>query len=60
VVIMAIDSKGVTEPPVSVASTGVKVLRFDINLIIGLHPANITNLGHPEVRRRSTMAGDAE
>jgi hypothetical protein len=23
------DSKGVTEPPVSVASTGVKVLRFD-------------------------------
>ena len=27
----AVDSKGVTEPPVSVASTGLKVLRFDID-----------------------------
>jgi hypothetical protein len=29
VVTTATDSKGVTEPPVSVASIGVKVLRFD-------------------------------
>jgi len=29
VVTTAADSKGVTEPPVSVASTGLKVLRFD-------------------------------
>jgi len=31
VVTTAVDSKGVTEPPVSVASTGLKVLRFDID-----------------------------
>jgi hypothetical protein len=59
-VTVAVDSKEVTEPPVSVASIRFKVLRFDIDPIIGLYLANITDLGHPEVRCKSAMTGDAK
>jgi hypothetical protein len=59
-VTVAVDSKGVTEPPVSVASIRFKVLRFDIDPIIGLYLGNITDLGHPEARCKSAMTGDAK
>jgi len=60
VVTTAVDSKVVTKPPVSVASIRFKVLRFDIGPIIGLYLGNITDLGHPEVRCKSAMTGDAK
>jgi hypothetical protein len=43
-----------------VASIRLKVLRFDIDPIIGPFPGNITDLGHPEVHCRLAMAGDAK
>ena len=59
-VTVAVDSKEVTEPPVSVASIRFKVLRFDIDPIIDVFLGNITDLGHPEVRCRSAVTGDAK
>ena len=59
-VTVAVDSKEVTEPPVSVASIRFKVLRSDIDPIIDVFLGNITDLGHPEVRCRSAVTGDAK
>jgi hypothetical protein len=42
----AVDSKGVTEPPVSVASIGLKALRFDIDPWTALFLGNSTDLWH--------------
>ena len=44
VVTTTTDSKGITEPPVSVASTRLKVLRFDIGPWTALFLANATDL----------------
>jgi hypothetical protein len=46
VVTTAVDSKGVREPPVSVASIRLKVLRFDIDPWTALFLANATDLWH--------------
>jgi hypothetical protein len=59
-VTVAVDSKQVTEPPVSMATIRFKALRFGIDPIIGLYFGNITDLGHPEVRCKSAMTGDAK
>ena len=59
-VTVAVDSKQVTEPPVSMATIRFKALRFGIDPIIGLYLGNITDLGHPEVRCKSAMTGDAK
>jgi hypothetical protein len=45
-VTISTDSKGVTEPPVSVASIRLKVLRFDIDPWTALFPGNSTDLWH--------------
>jgi hypothetical protein len=42
-VTISTDSKGVTEPPVSVASTRLKVLRFDIDPWAALCLGNSTD-----------------
>ena len=42
----ATDSKGVMEPPVSVASIRHKVLRFDIDPWTALFPHNSTDFWH--------------
>ena len=46
VVTTAIDSKGVTEPPVSVASIGLRVLRFDIDPWTAVFLVNSTDFWH--------------
>ena len=42
----AADSKGVTEPPVSVASIGLRVLRFDIDPWTAVFLVNSTDFWH--------------
>jgi hypothetical protein len=46
VVTMAVDSKGVTEPPVSVASIRLKVFRFDIDQWTAVFLLNSTDFCH--------------
>ena len=56
IVTISVDFRGLTEHLVSVASIVVKVLQFEIDRRVSLFLGNITDLGHPEVYRPTTIA----
>jgi len=58
IVTITADSKGITEPPVSMASIRLKVLRFEVDATIALFLGNSPDLGHCEVRSRFAVTGN--